>query len=169
MTILELGIGIPPDRRSSRAKKVVMARYVTSVATPLSATEAFSYMADVTHFVEWDPGVKRVRRVTGDGAGVGAAYDLTVQAGGTIVMRYEVKEYEPPRRIILVARTSLLTSVDEVRVEASDSGCSVTYDATLTLNGPLRLFDPLLRLAFRHIGDRAAAGLKRVLSGKAVV
>jgi len=63
-----------------RAKKVVMARYVTSVATPLSATEAFSYMADVTHFVEWDPGVKRVRRVTGDGAGVGAAYDLTVQA-----------------------------------------------------------------------------------------
>jgi hypothetical protein len=36
-----------------------MARYVTSVATTLSAAEAFAYMADVTHFVEWDPGVKR--------------------------------------------------------------------------------------------------------------
>jgi hypothetical protein len=96
-----------------------MARYVTSVATPLSAAEAFAYMADVTHFVEWDPGVKRVLRVAGDGAGVGAAYDLTVQAGGTTMMRYEVKEYEPPRRILLVARTSFLTSVDEVRVEAS--------------------------------------------------
>jgi len=84
-------------------------------------------------------------------------------------MRYEVKEYEPPRRIILVARTSLLTSVDEVRVEASDSGCSVTYDATLTLNGPLCLFRPALAFGLRHIGDRAAAGLKRVLSGKAVV
>jgi hypothetical protein len=33
-----------------------MARYITSVATPLSAAEAFTYMADVTHFVEWDPG-----------------------------------------------------------------------------------------------------------------
>ena len=32
-----------------------MARYVTSVATPLSVAEAFAYMADVTHFVEWDP------------------------------------------------------------------------------------------------------------------
>jgi carbon monoxide dehydrogenase subunit G len=144
-----------------------MARYVTSVATPLSAAEAFAYMADVTHFVEWDPGVKRVLRVAGDGAGVGAAYELTVQAGGTTVMRYGVKEYEPPRRILLVARTSFLTSVDEVRVEPSGSGCIVTYDAKLTLNGPLGLFDPLLRLAFRRIGDRAAAGLKRMLSGKA--
>ncbi len=144
-----------------------MARYITSVATPLSVAEAFAYMADVTHFVEWDPGVKRVLRVAGDGAGVGAAYDLTVHAGGTTVMRYEVKEYEPPRRILLVARTSFLTSVDEVRVEPAGSGCVVTYDAKLTLNGRLGLFDPFLRLAFRRIGDRAAIGLKRVLSGKA--
>ena len=43
----------------------------------------------------------------------------------------------------------------------------MTYDATLTLNRPLGLFDPLLRLAFRRIGDRAAAGLKRVLPAKA--
>jgi Polyketide cyclase / dehydrase and lipid transport len=82
-------------------------------------------------------------------------------------MRYEVKEHDPRRRILLVARTSFLTSMDEVRVEASGSGCTFTYDAKLTLNGPLGLFDPLLRLAFRRIGDRAAAGLKRVLSGKA--
>jgi len=144
-----------------------MARYVTSVATPMSAAEAFAYMADVTHFVEWDPGVKRARLVAGEGAGVGAAYELTVEAGGTTVMRYEVKEYDPPRRILLVARTSLLTSVDEVRVEASGSGSIVAYDAKLTLNGPLRLFDPLLGVAFRRIGDRAAAGLRRVLLGKA--
>jgi hypothetical protein len=145
-----------------------MARYETSVATELSAAEAFAYMADVNHFVLWDPGVKRVRRVAGDGAGVGSAYDLTVQAGGTTVMRYEVKQYEPPHRLLLVARTAFLTSVDEIRVEASGSGSIVTYDAELTLNGPLRLLDPLLRVAFRRIGDRAAAGLQRVLSGKAV-
>lgn len=141
-----------------------MARYITSVTSSRSAAEAFAYMADVTHFVEWDPGVKRVLRVAGDGAGLGTAYDLTVQAGGTTVMRYEVTAYDPPRRIVLIARTSLLTSVDEVRVEPSGSGSIVTYDATLTLNGVLSLFDPLLRLAFRRIGDRAAAGLQRALS-----
>jgi hypothetical protein len=145
-----------------------MARYITSVRTPLSAREAFAYMGDVTRFVEWDPGIKRAVRVAGDGASVGTAYDLTVKAGGTTVMRYEVKKYEAPRRILLVARTSFLTSVDEVRIKPVRSGSVVTYDAKLTLHGPLMLFDPLLGIAFRCIGDRAAAGLRRVLKGTPV-
>ena len=141
-----------------------MARYITSIATELSVDEAFSYMADVTRFVEWDPGVTRARRVAGNGVGVGTAYELTVKAGGTTVMRYEVTEYEPPRRILLVSHTTFLTSVDEVRVAPSGNGAVVTYDAKLTLKGPFGLFDPLLALAFGRIGDRAAVGLRRVLS-----
>jgi len=142
-----------------------MARYVTSVATPMSAADAFAYMADVTHFAEWDPGVRRAVRVAGEGPGIGAAYDLTVKAGATTVMRYEVTAYEAPRRLLLVARTGTLTSIDEVRVEAAGTGAIVTYDAKLTLRGPLRLFDLLLGLAFRRLGDRAAAGLRRALHG----
>ena len=76
-----------------------MARYTTSVRTPLSPAEAFAYMADVTHFQEWDPGVKRAVRVLGDGKSVGTAYDLTVKAGGTTVMRYEVKNIVPPASV----------------------------------------------------------------------
>lgn len=144
-----------------------MARYVTSVASPLSAAEAFAYMSDVTHFAEWDPGVTKVRRTAGDGAGVGTAWDLTVKAGGTTVMRYEVEAYEPPRRVVLISQTTFLRSVDEVRVEGSGAGCVVTYDAKLTLRGPFGLLDPLLGVAFRRIGDRAAAGLARVLAGRA--
>jgi hypothetical protein len=144
-----------------------MARYVTSVRSPIPAPEAFAYMADVTRFAEWDPGVKRAVQVTGDCAGLGAAYDLTVHAGGTTVMRYEVQEYDPPKRLVLVARTPRLTSVDTISVETSGGGSVVTYDATLTLRGALRLFDPLLRLAFGVIGDRAAAGLRRALGDRA--
>jgi hypothetical protein len=146
-----------------------MARYRTSVATPLSPAEAFAYMSDVTRFVEWDPGVKKVVRVAGDGIGVGSTYDLTIEAGSTTVMRYEVKESQPPRRLLLAARTAFLVSEDEIGVEPAPSGSVVTYDALLTLRGPLRLFDPLLGLAFRRIGDRAAAGLRRALKGTAVV
>jgi hypothetical protein len=145
-----------------------MARYVTSVATPMSAADAFAYMADVTHFPEWDPGVQRAVRVAGDGTGVGATYDLTVKAGSTSVMRYAVTEYQPPRRLLLVSRTRALTSVDEVRVEPAAKGSVVTYDAKLTLNGVLGLLDPVLGIALRRIGDRAAAGLRRKLNGSAV-
>ena len=120
-------------------------------------------MADVERFSEWDPGVMQSTRIVGSGPGVGTAYDLTVKAGTTSVMRYAVTEIDAPRRVVLVARTLWLTSVDEIRVEAAPGGSKVVYDATLTLNGPLRLFDPVLRVAFRRIGDRAAEGLRRFL------
>lgn len=143
-----------------------MARYVTSVSTHLSPADAFAYMADLTHFVEWDPGIVRVVPLRGATPGIGAAYDLTVKTLGTTVMRYEVKEFIAPRRVVLESRTAFLTSKDVISVEASGSGSVVTYDAELNLRGPLRGFDPLLGVGFRLIGHRAATGLKRVLSRK---
>ena len=140
-----------------------MAHYVVSMNSPMAVEDAFAYMADVTHFQEWDPGVTRAVRAGPMRIGVGAEYDLTVKAGGTTVMRYAVTEYEAPRRMKLVSRTPFLTSVDEIRVDPTPHGCTVTYDARLTLNGPLRLFDSLLGLALNRIGDRAAVGLQRVL------
>ena len=146
-----------------------MARYVTSVSTPLSPQAAFDYMSDVRHFAEWDPGVMRAVRVSGDGSSVGSAYDLTVKAGGTSVMRYVVKQREAPRRLFLVAKTAFFLSEDEIRVEPSGQGAVVTYDATLRLNGPLALFDRLVRVAFREIRGRVVAGLRRALAGTEVV
>lgn len=142
-----------------------MARYVTTISTSMTPGDAFAYMADVTNFAEWDPGVQHVERVAGDGQSVGSAYELAFKTVGTTLMRYIVTEYEPPRRLLLTARTRFVTSVDEIRVVAGASGAVVTYDAVLTLNGPLRLFDALLAPAFQRIGDRAAAGLRRVLAG----
>lgn len=141
-----------------------MARYVASPRSPLSPDEAFAFMSDVRRFAEWDPGVSRAVQVVGDGPGEGAVYELTVTAGRTQKMRYEVVAYEPPRRLLIVAETPRLTSEDEIRVEPGpDGGSIVTYDARLTLKGWLRIFDPALKLAFKRIGDRAAAGLAQAL------
>ena len=67
-----------------------------------------------------------------------------------------------------VAKSRTLTSTDRVTVVADGATTLVTYDALLELNGVLRLADPLMRLAFGRIGDRAAAGLRRVLNGQDV-
>jgi carbon monoxide dehydrogenase subunit G len=146
-----------------------MARYVTRVKTPLAAGDAFDYIADLTNFAEWDPGVRRSVQVDGDGTELGAAYDVTVAAvPRDLTLRYEVVEYDSPRTSLVVARSAMFTSTDRISVVPDGDGSIVTYDAELTLNGPLRLFDPVLRLAFGRIGDRAAAGLRRVLDGTAV-
>lgn len=143
----------------------VMRRYLTSVPTTWSQVTAFNFMADVRNFARWDPGVESVLAVGGDGVGRGSAYDVSVRAGPRrLVLRYEVEEWDPPRRLLLVARTASLQSIDEIKVEPADGGAVVTYDARLDLRGVLTVANPLLALAFRRIGDRAAAGLRRALA-----
>ncbi len=144
-----------------------MPRYLTSVPTAWSPAEAFGFMADVRNFVRWDPGVESVSAVGGDGPGLGASYDVVVRAGPRpLVLRYVVEEWEAPRRLLLVAKTATLRSVDEIRVEPADGGALVTYDARLDLRGVLCVGNPLLGLVFRRVGDRAAAGLRRALGGE---
>lgn len=141
-----------------------MAHYSTTVTSPWTPAEAFAYLADMRNFAEWDPGVRRAELVAGDGPGPDAAYLLAVKGiVGDIDMRYETLQYAPDERVIVRAETSMFVSLDEIVIVPSDDGCSVTYDAQLDLRGPLRLFDPLLGLTFKSIGDRAAKGLKRVL------
>ena len=69
------------------------------------------------------------------------------------------------RTVQIEARTRALTSIDRITIADDGEGCLVTYDARLDLNGTRRVLDPLLRLVFGRIGDRAAAGLESTLDG----
>ena len=141
-----------------------MARYVTTVRSAKTPQEAFAYMADLGNFVEWDPGVKAVRQVEGSGGGPDAVFDVTVVAPGPdLTLRYVTEEYDAPHNLLVVARSMVFTSIDRITVEPDGTGSLVTYDADLRLNGVLRLGDLGLRLVFGQIGNRAAAGLRRVL------
>lgn len=142
-----------------------MARYVTKVRTARPADEVFAYMADLRNFAEWDPGVKKVVQVQGEGGGPGNEFDVTVS--GT-TLRYVTKEHVAPTDLLVVAESATLVSTDRVTVEAVDGGSIVTYDADLQLKGVFKVFSPALSLAFGRIGDRAAAGMRRVLDGTEV-
>lgn len=144
-----------------------MARYVVRVRTPIAPAEAFAYMADLTNFAEWDPGVSGVEQVEGAGPGPGAAYDVEVNGVGptSVTLRYRTVEYDEPASMVALAENRLVTSRDTITVGPAGPGSIVTYDAELTLKGPLGLGDPLLGLTFDQIGDRAAAGLVEALDG----
>ena len=139
-----------------------MARYVTTVRTQMAPEAAFVYMADLRNFAEWDPGVKKVVQVVGDGAGAASEFDVTVT--GT-TLRYRTTTYRPSEELVVVAKSRTLTSTDTVTVSTDAEGTVVRYDAVLELNGLLRLADPVLGLAFGRIGNRAAAGLRAALHG----
>lgn len=143
-----------------------MARYTVTIPSSKSAADAFAYMSDMRTFIDWDPGISRVTQVTGDGPGAGAVFDVAVKgfAGRDTVLRYDTVEFEAPRTVLLRGRNALFTSVDRVTVEPTATGSNVTYDAVLTMNGILAPMNLALGLVFNRIGDRAAKGLRRVLS-----
>lgn len=147
-----------------------MAHYTVTVRTSRAPHAAFAYMADLRNFAEWDPGVKRVTQIDGTGGGASASFDVVVASGrGELTLRYATKQYEEPRLVVIEARSRMLTSIDRVSIKPDGpSGCLVTYDAELRLNGPLRLADLALKPMFKRIGDRAARGLVVALAGDVV-
>jgi hypothetical protein len=146
-----------------------MASYLASIRTAWAPETAFDFMADLRNLAIWDPGVGAVRLTEGAGPGLGAAFDVDVHAGPrTITLRYVTTEFQRPERLVVVAATPTVMSRDEIVVESDPGGSTVTYDADLSLHGVLRLANPLLAIAFRRIGERAAGGLRRTLAGEAL-
>lgn len=142
-----------------------MARYRMRIRTDLPTSEAFAYLADLTNFAEWDPGVSSSEQVEGDGPGLGAEYDI-VASGSEL--RYVVDVFDPDHRVRATGRNRWLTSVDTISVATDGGGSIVTYEADLTLHGLLKVGDPVLALAFRRIGDRAADGLVEKIRGERI-
>ena len=143
---------------------ISMAQYVVRIRTPLSPGVAFAFMADLTNFERWDPGVVRAEQVAGVRPGPDAQYDVTVK-GMRKPLRYVTNEYEPTTRVVVQARSRLLTSLDAITVEPDGDGAVVTYDARLTLNGPLGIADGIVAGPFGRVAERAATGLVQALSG----
>ncbi|MTD43388.1 polyketide cyclase [Conexibacter sp. W3-3-2] len=144
-----------------------MARYVATVPSSRDADAAFAYMADFTNAQEWDPGVVRGERLDDGPIGLGSRFKITVKSLRESSLVYEITEYDAAaRRLVLRGTNALVISVDEISVSpsADGSGSEVTYDADLVFRGPLRLLDPILKLSFKSIGDKAAAGLRETIA-----
>jgi hypothetical protein len=128
--------------------------------------------SDLSHFnraVEWDPGVAEGTMLTHEPVGEGSRFGLRAKfLGRTVPMEYEIVEFEPSTRVVFRAETPFVRSIDTITFasvpSASESAATVvTYDACLEPKGAARFATPLLALAFRRIGDRAAAGLRKRL------
>lgn len=123
--------------------------------------EVFEYTADFTNIENWDPGVASSRRLDEGSVGVGSRYELMVQFGSTkFPMIYEITEFQPDARVVLVGKGETLEAVDEIEFEArTETQTLVDYTADLTFHNYVRYIAPLLSPMFKKIGGRAMDGL----------
>jgi hypothetical protein len=142
-----------------------MATYRATVDSVRSPEDTFRFLADLTNFAVWDPGVLAAEQVSGDGPGPGSLFDVTVKAWPRpLTLTYETVEFDAPETVRVVARSSRLVSDDTITVVPTDDGCTVTYEANLRLEGVLGALDPMLGLVFDRIAGRAGDGLRDELA-----
>jgi hypothetical protein len=143
-----------------------MARYRGTIASPRSAEDVFDYMAMFSNVCEWDPTAAEAHPIDGNTPGPGARFYVLVRwLGREIPLEYATTSYERPNLLILRAENASTISEDTITVESIGSGSQLTYEARLTIKGWMRIIDPVFNLLFKRLGDNAAAGLRRQLSG----
>ena len=141
-----------------------MARFVDAVDLPIPIQQVFDYLADFSRTAEWDPGVVHAERLTEGPVGLGSRFRVEVAfLGRTSSLEYEIVDWDPPSRLVLVGGDEAVRSVDEITLVSRAGGTRVTYEAALELAGFRRLADPLLDLLFQRIGRIAMRGLRERL------
>jgi len=142
-----------------------MARCTASLDTRLPLADAFAYLSDFSTTEEWDPGVVEAERLGDEPVGQGSEFHVVAEfLGRKSALTYRVVEFEPEQVVTLRGENATVVSLDRISFETTGSATRVTYDAELTLKGPLRIADPLLALAFNRVGGRALEGLRTTLA-----
>lgn len=145
-----------------------MARFREVVETPLGRDAAFAYVADFTTAAEWDPGILESRAVDAGEPRVGSRYDVVSDfRGRRVPLRYEIRELEASRRIVIHGEADKAVSDDVILLEPAGEGTRVTYEAELRMKGAWRLAEPFLGGTFAEMGRAALAGLKAELDRRA--
>ena len=141
-----------------------MARYIASLDTTRPIEEVFDYLSDFSTTQEWDPGIVEAHRLDNGPVAIGSEFRLLASfLGRTNEITYRIVELDSPTTVALRGENQTVVSFDRITLEPAGGGTRITYEAELTLKGPLKIADALLGLAFNRVGNRALAGLRAKL------
>lgn len=126
--------------------------------------EVFDYLANFETTAEWDPGIVEATKTSSGPVGVGSTFDLISDfRGRKIPVAYQMTEYEPPTRFVIVGRNKQFTGIDEIHFSPDGDGTRVDYTADFRMQGIARLFAPFMGGIFEKLSEEAMEGMKKTL------
>lgn len=145
------------------------------IPRPLEVT--FAFVSSFHNAATWDPRTYSAYVKTEGEIGVGTRFVLTggLLKGATVTrlhlphwlagmpLPYDVVEFNPPFEFVLHGESTVVSYRDRLTFSDQDGSTQLVYRAELRLKGPLAVFDRLLQLMFKRIGDDATAGLVKAV------
>ncbi|MFI7064533.1 SRPBCC family protein [Kribbella sp. NPDC050124] len=145
-----------------------MARICGEVTIDAPAEDVFDVVADERNEPRYNPRIISAEKVGEGPVGEGARFVAVprgMRARGKMVL--EVLEYDRPRRLHNVVRSSYLQVDGTLTFEELEGGTRLRWDWDMRLVGPMRVMSPVLALIGPAWERRNWVGLKRYLESGA--
>ena len=117
----------------------------TTIARPIA--DVFAFLSDMENDPLWCSEVRETRRISEGQAGKGAEYGYVVRVGP---VRMEgtntVSAHEPPQRMAWTSLRNGESGGGSYDLEPVDGGTRLVFRASVSLGGPCRPLEPLVRL-----------------------
>jgi hypothetical protein len=110
-------------------------------------------------------GRRRIPKVQSGPIAVGTELELRVRFGPrSIPMTYVVREYEPPKRVVLEGKGESIHSLDDIGFASAPGGTRITYTADVSMLGAFGCTERWLKGPLDRVGRNAVRGLQAALT-----
>ncbi|MEE4660160.1 MAG: SDR family NAD(P)-dependent oxidoreductase [Halieaceae bacterium] len=133
------------------------------VARP--AHEVFTYVSDFSTCVEWDATAIYTERLDQQPIGVGSRFKVVCEAPvGNLPLEYEIVEYEPDSKVVLVGRGKWFEVEDTILITPTKKGCELSYTAVFSWKPLMARFADKMQPGLERMGYASVQkGLKAAL------
>src|SRR6478752_1392168 len=122
-----------------------------------------AYLKDFAHAESWDPGTVTCTQTSPGEVRVGTTWrNVSKIRGRETELTYELT-YADPQRLTFVGKNKTATSIDDMSFEPLGDQTSITYEATVTLNGLAKLAEPLMRREFKRLAQQTVDLMTKTL------
>ena len=134
------------------------------IETAVDPAVAFVFVADPVNETRWNPSALRAAQLSAPPVGMGSTFTIVgTMMGREMTVDVAVTELDPPRRTSTRASSGPMRFDTTYLVEPDGSGASITMSVAVTIQGPLRLAAPLIRVGFGRRLARLSPQLKAAI------
>ena len=144
-----------------------MARIDGAVVIKRPVAEVFDFVADERNEPRYNPGIRRVEKLSPGPIGRGTRFRAeAVTLGRTVGMTIDYTAYERPRQLGSSIHMAAADILGTLRFDPVPDGTRMSWSWEMRLRGLYRLLTPIIVGAGRRQEQENWAGLKRFLEGQ---
>ena len=129
-----------------------------------SVEDTFDYTVDFSRIHQWDHSVVSSEKTSDGCIGLGSRFNVLLKVGlRKVPMAYEVREFEPHSKAVLVGEADNFTAIDTITISPDGQDCHVDWHAEIIFRGLSAKIAPLVETRVKAAGAKTIRGLKEAL------